>query len=409
MTEDQNAACHVTEENEVFFQKRQTRAEPQDNHSRSPLSNGRWWSPVVQGDSALGPKVAAVAAVMVRKGWSPPPRDSTCAQGSSGRTRRWWSPVVQGDSALGPNVAAVAAVMVRKGWSPPLQDSACAQGSSGRTSQCVVAVPSCSMLNPSFDLSLCRASLERKGFQIPVGDMEVPLKTALDVPSVRRYMVFNSAFFHFIMAPVLYVVVWCAVFSTLHLYITVSDYWVLCLTVSLASIILTSAIIFILHYCNKELYFVYWDMSHCFSTLVETLEDNSETSVQQNKLKSKMSHLVLVTEVSDRGPDAGGSEEEQESLDERRPLLRNEDPDCSSSSNHSGKAKVTQNYSLVPDSSLSAQAKAYQLLMTYSAAYVKLLVSEQFSGQSQHHVQPRRSHCTTTPVCLCQYIKMKIL
>ncbi|KAM9384657.1 transmembrane protein 268 isoform 4-T4 [Pholidichthys leucotaenia] len=358
MTEDQNAACHVTEENEVFFQKRQTRAEPQDNHSRSPLSNGRWWSPVVQGDSALGPKVAAVAAVMVRKGWSPPPRDSTCAQGSSGRTRRWWSPVVQGDSALGPNVAAVAAVMVRKGWSPPLQDSACAQGSSGRTSQCVVAVPSCSMLNPSFDLSLCRASLERKGFQIPVGDMEVPLKTALDVPSVRRYMVFNSAFFHFIMAP---------------------------------------------------LYFVYWDMSHCFSTLVETLEDNSETSVQQNKLKSKMSHLVLVTEVSDRGPDAGGSEEEQESLDERRPLLRNEDPDCSSSSNHSGKAKVTQNYSLVPDSSLSAQAKAYQLLMTYSAAYVKLLVSEQFSGQSQHHVQPRRSHCTTTPVCLCQYIKMKIL
>ncbi|KAM9384656.1 transmembrane protein 268 isoform 3-T3 [Pholidichthys leucotaenia] len=399
MTEDQNAACHVTEENEVFFQKRQTRAEPQDNHSRSPLSNGRWWSPVVQGDSALG-----------------------------------------------PNVAAVAAVMVRKGWSPPLQDSACAQGSSGRTSQCVVAVPSCSMLNPSFDLSLCRASLERKGFQIPVGDMEVPLKTALDVPSVRRYMVFNSAFFHFIMAPVLYVVVWCAVFSTLHLYITVSDYWVLCLTVSLASIILTSAIIFILHYCNKEinvnldirliqvnermakhkllvgvadwvqnctgnmkLYFVYWDMSHCFSTLVETLEDNSETSVQQNKLKSKMSHLVLVTEVSDRGPDAGGSEEEQESLDERRPLLRNEDPDCSSSSNHSGKAKVTQNYSLVPDSSLSAQAKAYQLLMTYSAAYVKLLVSEQFSGQSQHHVQPRRSHCTTTPVCLCQYIKMKIL
>lgn len=51
---------------------------------------------------------------------------------------------------------------------------------------------------------------------------------------------------------VLYVVVWCAVFSTLHLYITVIDYWVLCLCVSLVSIFLTTAIIFVLHHSNKE-------------------------------------------------------------------------------------------------------------------------------------------------------------
>ena len=192
--------------------------------------------------------------------------------------------------------------------------------------------------------------------------MEAPLKAALDVPSVRRYMVFNSALFNFILAPVgslnshhyaftlcffplnehstgfllhlrkhwepegdrwsksqtgpkissplfprlnqssketchhprlsnsvpvtssnwaslllmgplqsvlcfwclgsyfhplpslhqvLYMVVWCAVFSTLHLYITVTDYWVLCLTVSLVSIFLTTAVIFILHHSNK--------------------------------------------------------------------------------------------------------------------------------------------------------------
>lgn len=54
---------------------------------------------------------------------------------------------------------------------------------------------------------------------------------------------------------VLYVVVWCAVFSTLHLYITVSDYWVLCLSVSLVAIFLTTAIIFILHHSNKEVCF----------------------------------------------------------------------------------------------------------------------------------------------------------
>ncbi|XP_051246254.1 transmembrane protein 268 [Dicentrarchus labrax] len=312
--------------------------------------------------------------------------------------------------------------------------------------QCVLAVPSCSALNPSFDLSLCRAKLENYGFQIPFRDMEAPLKTALDVPSVRRYMVFNSALFHFILAPVLYVVVWCAVFSTLHLYITVSDYWVLCLSVSLVSIFLTTAIIFILHYSNKEinmnldvrliqvnermvkhkllvavadwvqsctgnmqLYFVYWDMSRCLRALTETLEERSFVANDtQNKLKRKMSHLVLVAEVTAVDPEVGESDVEQSS-DEQRPLLGNEDTVCSTSSSQREDAKVTKNYSLIPDASLPAQAKAYQLLMTYSAAYVKLLVSERLSGPSHHRLRPRRNHCTTAPFCLCQYIKKKIL
>ncbi|KAM9339966.1 transmembrane protein 268 [Symphorus nematophorus] len=312
--------------------------------------------------------------------------------------------------------------------------------------QCVVAVPSCSALNPSFDLSLCRANLENEGFQIPVRDMEAPLRTALDVPSVRRYMVFNSALFHFILAPVLYVVVWCAVYSTLHLYITVSDYWVLCLSVSLVSIFLTTAIIFILHHSNKELnmnldvrlipvnermvkhkllvavadwvqnctghmqlYFVYWDMSHCLRTLTETLEERSFVANEtQNKLKKKMSHLVLVSEVAAVDPEVGGSEVEPGS-DEQRPLLSNEETGCSTASSQQEDAKVTTSYSLIPDASLPAQDKAYQLLMTYSAAYVKLLVSERLSGPSHHRLRPRRNHCTTAPFCLCQYIKKKIL
>ncbi|XP_044026586.1 transmembrane protein 268 isoform X2 [Siniperca chuatsi] len=312
--------------------------------------------------------------------------------------------------------------------------------------QCVLAMPSCSTLNPSFDLSLCRAKLENDGFQIPVRDMEAPLKAALDVPSVRRYMVFNSALFHFIMAPVLYVVVWCAMFSTLHLYITVSDYWVLCLSVSLVSIFLTTAIIFILHHSNKDinmnldirliqvnermvkhkllvavadwvkncsgnmqLYFVYWDMSRCLRALTETLEEHSFVANDtQNKLKRKMSHLVLVTEVTAVDPEVSQSDVE-ESSDEQRPLLRNEETGCSTSTSQREDAKLNTNYSLIPDASLPAQAKAYQLLMTYSAAYVKLLVSERLSGPSNHHLRPRRNHCTTAPLCLCQYIKKKIL
>lgn len=55
------------------------------------------------------------------------------------------------------------------------------------------------------------------------------------------------------------------------------------------------------------------------------------------------------------------------------------------------------------------QAKAYQLLMTYSAAYVKLLVSQSLTGPSHHRLRSRRNHCTNAPFCLCQYIKKKIL
>ncbi|XP_061674905.1 transmembrane protein 268 isoform X2 [Syngnathoides biaculeatus] len=119
--------------------------------------------------------------------------------------------------------------------------------------QCVVAIPSYSLINPSFDLSLCITELERSGFQIPMTDIEAPLKTALEVPSVRRYMIFNSSLFHFIMAPFLYIVLWCVVFSTLRLYMTVSDFWILCLCVSLIAIFLTTAIIFVLNQNKKEI------------------------------------------------------------------------------------------------------------------------------------------------------------
>ncbi|KAM8839879.1 transmembrane protein 268 isoform 2-T2 [Spinachia spinachia] len=312
--------------------------------------------------------------------------------------------------------------------------------------QCVVAMPSCSILKPSFDLSLCRAKLEADGFQIPIQDMEAPLKTALDVPSVRRYLVFNSALFRFAMAPVLYVVVWCGVFSTLHLYLSVSDYWVLCLSVSLVSIFLTTAIILVLQYSNKEinmnidvrliqvnerlvrhkllvavadwvqsctgnmqLYFVFWDMSCCLRALTETLEQQGFVENDtQNKLKRKLSHLVLVTEDATVDAEVGGSDEDQDSS-EQRPLLRHEVTECSTSSNRPEGANFTTNYSLIPDASLPAEAKAYQLLMTYSATYVRLLLSESLSRPSHYPLGPQRNHCSSDHLCLCQYIKKKIL
>ncbi|XP_055013164.1 transmembrane protein 268 isoform X4 [Boleophthalmus pectinirostris] len=244
--------------------------------------------------------------------------------------------------------------------------------------QCVLSISSGSILSPGFDLEMCRSRLEMNGFQIPESDLEVPLKTALDVPSVKRYITFNSSLFHFLMAPVLYVVLWCAVFSSLHTYITITDYWVLCLCVSLVAIFLTTAIIFILHRSNKK-----------------------------NKLKKRMSHLVLVSEVSQIKTETEEGDVEQ-GTDEHRPLLQ-EEPERNTSSDQKGAHQLTTSLSLVPDTVLSAQVKAQQLLMTYSALYIKLLVSEHLSGPSHYRMRLKRNHCTTASLCLCQFIRSEIL
>lgn len=72
-----------------------------------------------------------------------------------------------------------------------------------------------------------------------------------------------------------------------------------------------------------------------------------------------MSHLVLVNEDTAVDPEVEGSDLEQQDSDEQRPLLRHEDTDGSTSSSQREGAKVTTNYSLVPDATLPAQVKRH--------------------------------------------------
>ncbi|KAG1947319.1 transmembrane protein 268 [Pimephales promelas] len=318
--------------------------------------------------------------------------------------------------------------------------------STWRNGQCVASVSTSSWLTPTFDFSHCRSLLESKGFQIPAEDFEGPLHLALDHPSVKRYLLFNSNFFNFFLAPLLYLVLWCAVYSTLHMYIggNTADFWVLCLCVSLLSIILTAAIIIIFYYSNKEinmntdvrlvgvnehmvrnglllgvadwvhkcrgklqLFCVYWDLSPCLTCLVEALDDMSFVRDQvQNKLKKKMSHLVLVTEVATLGPE-DGLQEEEEVPDEERPLLV-EGRERSSSTSQREDSKLTKHFSLMPDATLSNQDIAYQLLMTYGALYVRLLVSNKLPAPSRRPSAAGKNHSTSS-LCLCEYVELKVL
>ncbi|XP_072531961.1 transmembrane protein 268 isoform X2 [Salminus brasiliensis] len=311
--------------------------------------------------------------------------------------------------------------------------------------QCVLAVPTSSILAPSFDLSLCRILFEREGFQIPVEDFETPVGIALDPPSIRRYLFFNSSLFHFFLAPVLYIVLWCAVYSSLHQYLAKSSYnfWVLCLCVSLASICITTAIMLLLHYNNNEinvntdvrlvsvnerlirhglllgvadwvqqcsgkmqLFCVFWDMSPCLRALTETLEGLDFVRGEiENKLKKRMSHLFVVTEVPNTEADDCELSEEP---DEEQPLLVEARP-RSISQRQIEDSKLTRSHSLIPDCTRSYEAIAYQLLLTYSAVYVRLMVSERLPASSHRPLGMDRNHCTTAPLCLCQYIQHKLL
>ncbi|KAL0962491.1 hypothetical protein UPYG_G00340700 [Umbra pygmaea] len=314
-----------------------------------------------------------------------------------------------------------------------------------KNGQCVLAVPTSSLLYPRFDLSVCRALLEREGFQIPAADFETPLEIALDTPSVRRFMLFSSSLFNLIMAPVLYLVIWCAAFSTLHLYLFITDYWLLCLSVSLVSIFITTAILVILHYNKKEinmnidvrliqvnerlrshkllvgvadwvqnctgtlqLFIIYWDMAHCLEAMIKTLEERSFVGDHaQKRLKKRMSHLVLVAEAMVFDPVLLGSSVIEGSDEERPLLLDNEETGRITTTSLREDTKLTTNYCLLPDQMLPVEAKANQLLLTYGAVYVKLLMSEKLPN-SAHHLHPGRNHCTTAP-CLCQYIHTKVL
>lgn len=82
----------------------------------------------------------------------------------------------------------------------------------------------------------------------------------------------------------------------------------------------------------------------------------SMSNSHQNKLKSQMSDLVLVTKGSAGVPEDGSSDVEEEGADEQSPLLGNGNGGTRSSSNRQD-TELTTNHSLVPDASLPPQVR----------------------------------------------------
>uniref|UniRef100_A0A671P3L9 Transmembrane protein C9orf91-like n=1 Tax=Sinocyclocheilus anshuiensis TaxID=1608454 RepID=A0A671P3L9_9TELE len=258
--------------------------------------------------------------------------------------------------------------------------------------QCVASVSTSTWITPTFDFSHCRTLLETKGFQIPAEDFEGPLRLALDHPSVRRYLLFNSNIFNVIMASINMNTDVRLVGVNEHtvrhkLLLGVADWVQKCRG-------------------NLQLFCVYWDLSPCLISLTEALNDTSFVRDQvQNKLKKRMSHLVLVTEVTTLDPETGVQDEELP--EEEQPLLV-EGRERSASTSQREDSKLTKNFSLMPDTTLSNQVIAQQLLMTYSALYVRLLVSNKLPAPPQRPTGAGKNHSTSC-LCLCEYVELKVL
>ncbi|KAK3508284.1 hypothetical protein QTP70_019520 [Hemibagrus guttatus] len=258
--------------------------------------------------------------------------------------------------------------------------------------QCVVAVPTPSILTPSFDLELCRTQLEKEGFHIPVEDFETPLRTALESSSIKRYLFFNSSLFHFIMAPI-------NMNTDLRL-VRVNE-----------RLIGHGLLLGVADWIEKctgkmQLCCVFWDLGPCLQSLTETLEELDLIKDEiKNKLKKRMSHLAVVAEIPPPEPDASEISEEP---GEEHLLLGEGRKNCARPKKRE-EIILTQTFSLLPDFTLSYQDIANHLLMIYSAVYVKLLVSERLPSSPFHPLDSERNHCKIASLCLCQYIQYKLL
>ncbi|RXM91754.1 hypothetical protein EOD39_20853 [Acipenser ruthenus] len=103
-----------------------------------------------------------------------------------------------------------------------------------------------------------------------------------------------------------------------------------------------------------------------------TVHKECSLPLSQSKLRQKLSHLHLVTHVKADNP----NERSEVTDSEETSLLLGDEAETgrSASKRLKGKPELTVIKSLVPTG--SAQEMAYQLLLTYSAVYVKLLVAQ---------------------------------
>ncbi|XP_039575867.1 transmembrane protein 268 isoform X2 [Passer montanus] len=276
----------------------------------------------------------------------------------------------------------------------------------------------------SFDMDLCADKLQSLGIQVPMDLWRRLIQEGVLRPEVRRYLFYSSRGFQIAMA-VFYISLWTNLYSTLQLS-SLGHSWGAGVLVTLVALALTVLVIlvidghqrklnvntdvrlaavneiFIKHsiilgitdvldgpHSILQLWFVHFSPEHCLQALAAHITHLQGT---QADLRHRLNKLWVVMDVAAQ-PELGM---EEEAPCEESPLLfrgetLNKDP-----------VTCSELLPLIPEG--PPQAMAQQLLVIFSACYVRLLVTGRLPRAS-----PGGHLGHSSVPCPCQFIQSTVL
>ncbi|XP_075761465.1 transmembrane protein 268 isoform X2 [Pelodiscus sinensis] len=248
----------------------------------------------------------------------------------------------------------------------------------------------------SFDMELCAEKLKTFGIQMPVDQWKSLIQNAILDPEVRRYMFYNSRAFGIAIAVIFYISIWANIYSTMQLY-SFGLHWEVSILVTLAAMALTIIVILVIDQHQKKIH-VNTDvrlaaanevfMKHNVLLGVTDVMDRHQ-NILQSALRHKLDQFCVTMETVIQM----GQGRAEESSSEDSPLLPN---------GKKGTLAFNELLPLIPEG--APEVMAQQLLVIFSAYYIRLLIS----GQLPEVLMLRHVEHTNIP-CLCQFIETNVL
>ncbi|XP_065593688.1 transmembrane protein 268 isoform X1 [Cyrtonyx montezumae] len=274
----------------------------------------------------------------------------------------------------------------------------------------------------SFDMELCAEKLQSLGVQAAAGEWRQLIEEAVLKPEVRRYLFYNSRASQIAIAVIFYMSLWINIYTTVQL-CSFGQYWEASVLVTLAAVAVTVVMILVIDRRQRkinmntdvrlaavneffikhslilgitdvldgphsilQLWFVHFSPEHCLRSLSAHIAELRQE--QELGWRHRLDQLCVVTEVA--VPAAEETSCEESPLLSGRESFRKEPVMCN------------ELLHLIPEG--PPEVMAQQLLVIFSACYVRLLVS----GRLPRPTATGHMEGSSVP-CPCQFIQASAL